>query len=135
MFCQSGSQLSPGQNSECHLDMPCLSNCLSKYPGLAEALALTPLSLLNLKSLSQIANKRPGASIWTSIDKKWPSLPGANPNGGVKRPAGTTGRMKPVGTLGTAATAAGVFGTSYGATALLNCLGQCTSCDCPDDRT
>ncbi len=130
-----GAALSLGQNSECHVDIPCLSNCLSKYPGLAEVLMLTPLSLLNLKSPSQIANKRPNASYWTSMDKKWPNLPGANPGGGVKRPAGRIGRMKPVGTLGSVATAASVFGMSYGATALLNCLGQCTSCDCIEDGT
>ena len=70
--------------------------------------------LLNLKSPGTL--KLPGASPWTSIDKKWPWLPGANPNGGF--PARQTGRgPKPSGTLGAAATAISVFSTIYSVTA------------------
>ena len=123
----------PANKTECDLDKSCLRNCLSEYPGLDIALAMTPAALLNLKSPSQIAKKRPGASSWTSIDRKWPKLPGANPKGGATRPAGTIGRLKPVGTLGTAATAVSTFGTSYGATALMSCVSQCTKCECSND--
>ena len=86
---------------------------------------VAPFSLLPAVNLKRPGELRlPGSSRWTSVDRRVPGWPGANPNGGaVVRTvgSGTVQRVKFGGTYGTAAVAVGTFATAYSATAMLRC--------------
>jgi len=115
-------------------DGSCVLRCIKKRAFLlGTSLGLSTTPLLNLKTPEEIhpfgggkGNKSP----FTSIDKKWPKLPYANPKGGIKIPRGTIGRMKPLGTLGTTAIGLGAFGLGLGIGTLGDCISQCTTKGC-----
>jgi len=93
------------------------------------ALGLTGAPLSNLKrpqDYHSFGGGKGNKSPFTSIDKKWPNLPGANPKGGFKIQKGSIDRMKPVGTWGSAAWAAGAFGLGLGIGTSLDCWYKCS---------
>ncbi len=120
-----------------YFDSDCFIKCLFEDKLFKRAFALSPLGLLNLKSMEEIikALSRSGkkGSIWTSIDKNWPNFPGANPGGGWKREAGKIKRGKPVGRLGAASTVASFIGTAYMIVRIIHCYARCVKTPCPNE--
>jgi len=100
----------------------CMEKCLNNYPFLPEALAMTPLGLLNLKN--PITEMRPGASPFTSLDRR---LGSRIVRGGATVTRGTLGTVKYVGRAGTAAAAGTAFGVGYTAGAIISCSAQCAA--------
>ncbi len=94
--------------------------CLANDPLFSYVAPFSLLPAVNLKTPGDL--RLPGSSPWTSVDRRFPGLPGANPNGGaVARVSGTVQRIKFAGTYGTAAVAIGTFATTYSATAMARC--------------
>jgi hypothetical protein len=98
---------------------------MEDYPGLSEALALTPWPLLGLKTPSEMRQLGPaqGKSHFGNIDRPsrlgW--LLGANPNAGFEiRKIGT--RQKCLGRYGTIIYLTSGFATGYAAGASLYCI-------------
>lgn len=105
------------------LDVGAWKQCLADDPLFLSVVPFSPVPLLNIKVSGDL--RLPGSSGWTSIDRRFPGLPGANPNGGaIARIAGTAQRIKFAGTYGTAAVAVGTFATSYSLTAMARCACQ-----------
>jgi len=105
------------------LDVGAWKQCLADDPLFLSVAPFSPVPLLNIKVSGDL--RLPGSSGWTSIDRRFPGLPGANPNGGaIARTAGTAQRIKFAGTYGTAAVAVGTFATSYSLTAMARCACQ-----------
>ena len=92
--------------------------CRDDDPLLAYTEVFSLTALLNLKDPYEL---RAGRSIWTSLDRRWPSWLGADLESGATVVRGNIGRIKYVGRLGTAAAAVTAFSTAYTATALLRC--------------
>lgn len=92
--------------------------CRDDDPLLAYTEVFSLTALLNLKDPYEL---RAGRSIWTSLNRRWPSWPGADLESGATVVRGNIGRIKYVGRLGTAAAAVTAFSTAYTATALLRC--------------
>jgi hypothetical protein len=75
---------------------------------------------------SHIHNNKISDNTFESIfDKRFPNLPFANPNGGLKQPVGTGTRKKPIGRLGTAVWITGAFSCGYFLGALTECAVDC----------
>ena len=75
--------------------------------------------LFNLKKLSEV---QPGASSWTTIDRRLPKWMKPNVKAGAEVSRGTVGRTKFLGRYGTALVAVGAGATAYAMTARLRCL-------------
>jgi RHS repeat-associated protein len=102
------------------LDTAAWKQCLNDDPLFFYMALLSPLPLANLKEPGTL--RLPGSSAWTSVDQRFPGLPGANPQGGpVARMAGTVQRPKYAGNYGTAAILVGAFATSYNVTTMFRC--------------
>ena len=93
--------------------------CTQDTPGYNAMLAVSPLGIANMKLGEGF--RQPGSSPFTSIDRRFPSLPGANVKGGVPVRTVGSGAVKTAGTLGTTAAVVSVFATSYVATTLVRC--------------
>ena len=125
----------PGNKTKCKLDRECFEDCLAKYPGLAAALAGAGMPLENLKPPGELARRRKGTSRFTSMDRKYPHLPGSNPKGktfGGRKASG--GQIKGYGNYGGFARLSGIAGGAYIAWAIIDCAAQCTKCECPEDK-
>ena len=61
------------------------------------------------------------------MDKKWPRLPGSNPDGGAGRYTGS-GKYKGAGRYGTAAALTGAAAAGYITGALIYCSIECNPC-------
>ncbi len=103
----------------------CMSQCHSEDPLRTAAVAVSPLGLLNLKA-PWGPRGLGDASRWTSVDMKWPWLPGADRYGGwYVRTVGTTEKF--AGRLGTATLATSAFAIGYVAGGTLRCEARCSS--------
>jgi RHS repeat-associated protein len=94
--------------------------CIEATPGINVAAALSILPLGNLK-LGQ-GFRLPGSSPFTSIDRRFPSLPFADTEGGAFVRIVGSGSIKTAGTLGTLGAVIGTFAASYAATTIVRCL-------------
>lgn len=56
--------------------------CTEDTPGFDAMLMLSPLGLANLKMGQGF--RQPGSSPFTSVDRRFPGLPGANTQGGIE---------------------------------------------------
>jgi hypothetical protein len=102
------------------MDVGAWKQCLANDPLLPYVAPFSLVPAVNLKTPRDL--RLPGSSLWTSVDRRFPGLPGANPNGGaVARVSGTVQRIKFAGIYGTAAVAVGTFATTYSATAMARC--------------
>ena len=97
----------------------CWWDCMKSYPYIVAAVALSPAGLLNLKTPFDM--RQPGASWWTSIDRRLGFPTGGR--GAFVRIVGS--RAKYAGYAGTVAAAASAFGIGYMAGASAVCTGQC----------
>jgi hypothetical protein len=95
------------------------NQCIEDTPGSYTAAALSVVPLGNMK-LNQ-GFRLPGSSAFTSIDRRFPWLPGANPQGGVAVRTVGSGAVKTAGTLGTVGAVVGTFATSYALTTIARC--------------
>lgn len=103
-------------------DDDCWAKCLAADPLFRY---LVPFSILPAVNFKTPGEMRPGASPFTSIDRRLPGWTGANPNAGATVTRGSIGRIKYVGRYGTAAAAIGTFATSYSGTAMIRCWIEC----------
>ena len=83
---------------------------------------VSALPISNLKLPSEI---KPGASWFTTIDRRLSKFirPKVKTGATVKR--GTIGRVKYVGRYGTAAVVTGTFATAYSVTTMFRCYLEC----------
>jgi RHS repeat-associated protein len=93
--------------------------CVEQTPGSNVAAALSIVPLGNMK-LGQ-GFRLPGSSPFTSIDRRAPWLPFANPQGGVAVRTVGGGVVKTAGTLGTVGAVVGTFSASYAITTIARC--------------
>ncbi len=108
---------------ECGEKCECWLTCMKDDPLLPELLPGLGAPLFGLKTPSQ---RRPGASRWGSIDRRFPRMPGANPNWGpVVREVGRIKRVKCLGRYGTAAVGAAAFTAGYALGATGRCWIEC----------
>lgn len=96
-----------------------VNTCTENTPGFTAMLALSPLGLANMKMGEGF--RQEGSSAFTSVDRRFPNLPGASRKGGLPVRTVGSGAVKTAGTPGTVAAAASVFATSYVATTLVRC--------------
>jgi hypothetical protein len=100
----------------------CWLTCLSEDPLLPDLLIGIGGPAVNLKRPGE---RRPGASPWTSVDRRLPPWTGANPNAGATVTRGTIERVKCVGRYGTVAAAVGAFTAGYAVGAAGRCWVEC----------
>lgn len=121
----------PGQwgqensDGECGEKCECWLSCMARDPLLPVFMIGVGAPLFGVKTPSQI---RPNASMWGSIDRRFPNLPGANPDWGPEvRRAGKVQRIKCLGRYGTAAAATAAFAVGYTIGATGRCWVECRS--------
>lgn len=115
---------SRGLEPECPGDfLGCLVDCLSSYPGLDLAFWGLGIGLgLNFKFPWEV---RPGASWFTSLDRRLPSWMMPKVNTGATVIRGRAGRIKFLGRFGTLAAALAGFSGGYIAGAGGVCIFDC----------
>ncbi|MBX3134187.1 MAG: RHS repeat-associated core domain-containing protein [Gemmatimonadaceae bacterium] len=96
-----------------------MHTCTQDTPGFNAMLALSPLGLANMKMGQGF--RQPGSSPFTSVDRRFPGLPGANTQGGMPVRTVGSGAVKTAGTLGTGAAVVSTFATTYVVTTLVRC--------------
>ena len=111
-----------GNSEQCGEKCQCWLTCLRDDPLLPELLPGLGAPLVNLKTPGEV---RPGASSWTSVDRRLPPWTGANPNSGATVTRGAIQRIKCVGRYGTAAAAIGAFTAGYAVGAAGRCWVEC----------
>jgi RHS repeat-associated protein len=111
--------LPPGDGCE---ECKCWLSCLTNDPLLPELLAGFGFPFVNHKTPREM---RPGASSWTSVDRRLPRWSGANPNAGATVTRGVIRRVKCVGRYGTVAAAVGAFTAGYTVGAAGRCWVEC----------
>jgi uncharacterized protein RhaS with RHS repeats len=115
--------INEGPSSLPEFDTEAWMQCLSDDMLFSYVAPLSILPAVNLKTPYDL--RQQGSSAWTSIDRRFPGLPGANVNRGVVvRFAGKMMRPKRAGNYGTAAIIASTFATTYSATAMVRCSCQ-----------
>jgi uncharacterized protein RhaS with RHS repeats len=96
-------------------------SCTQGTPGFNAMAALSPVGLLNLKMGLGRSIRLEGSSAWTSIDRQFPDLPGANRRGGIAVRRVGSGAIKTAGRLGTGAAVISTFATTYVVTTIARC--------------
>ena len=116
-------RIKDGSSSQCGENCKCWLTCLMDDPLLPDLLPGLGAPLAGIKKPSQI---RPGASKFGSIDRRFPWLPGANPNLGPEvRRVGRMQRVKCLGRYGTAAAGLAAFTAGYSIGAAGRCWVEC----------
>ncbi|WP_454722916.1 RHS repeat-associated core domain-containing protein [Delftia acidovorans] len=115
--------INEGPSSLPEFDTEAWMQCLSDDALFSYAAPLSILPALNLKTPYDL--RQQGSSAWTSIDRRFPGLPGANVDRGVVvRFAGKMMRPKRAGNYGTAVIVSSTFATAYSVTAMVRCSCQ-----------
>jgi len=92
--------------------------CVADNPALRY---VAPLSLVSLANMKTPSEWRPGASKWTSVDRRIPDFSRADIESGMPVGRGTLGRTKFIGRLGTIAMFISAVSTVYTFSTVADC--------------